>query len=80
MKATDVAVISFLVRVPVLSEQRTSIHPSISTVARLFGSTFAIFILRAIIKSVNATPTGMPSGMKATTQPITLLSIATTFM
>ena len=55
-------------------------HPSISTVAKLFGSTFAIFILRAIIKSVNATPTGMPSGMKATTQPMTLLSIATTFM
>jgi hypothetical protein len=33
---------------------------------------------RATIMSVKATPIGMPSGMKATTQPMTLLSIAMT--
>lgn len=56
----------------------TLTQPRVSTVESPLGKTLASFMRRATIMSVKATPIGMPSGMKATTHPMTLLSMAMT--
>ena len=48
------------VSVPVLSEQRTDMHPRVSMVARFFTSTLRLAIRLATIVSESATQTGKP--------------------
>ena len=73
MKANLTAHISFLVRVPVLSEQITVVHPRVSTEL----SFLTIQLLRAIFlvpraKHVVITA-GRPSGIAATAKAIAIL-------
>jgi hypothetical protein len=68
--------IRFSVSVPVLSEHKTLIVPSVSNVDRLLQSTFSFFSLRATMVKEIVTATGrpnvsqfrlgVPSGMRAT--------------
>ena len=60
------AVISFLVRVPVLSEQITVTQPRVSTADSFFTTAFLWPIRITPMARVTATTMGRPSGMAAT--------------
>ena len=61
-----VAVISFLVSVPVLSEHITLAHPSVSTMGSFLTMAFLLAILITPSARVTVTTMGRPSGMAAT--------------
>jgi len=63
---TLVSVISFLVRVPVLSEQMTEARPSVSTECRSFMTALRRAIPRTPMASTSERIAGRPSGTAAT--------------
>ncbi len=63
---TVMAVISFFVRVPVLSEQITLTQPSVSTVGSFLTIDFRLAILITPSANVTVTTMGSPSGIAAT--------------
>ncbi len=63
---TEVAVMQFEVRVPVLSEQSTETAPSVSHVESCLQRIFALDIFFAMTVNESVTATGMPSGKKET--------------
>mmetsp|Transcript_15307 Transcript_15307/g.23582 ORF Transcript_15307/g.23582 Transcript_15307/m.23582 type:complete len:202 (-) Transcript_15307:63-668(-) len=63
---SDTAVISFVVRVPVLSVQMTLVHPSVSTDGSLRTITLRLAIRRVPRLRHNVITAGRPSGMAAT--------------
>lgn len=71
--AKDVAHISFLVRVPVLSEQMTVVHPRVSTEANLLTMQLFAAILRVPRARHVVMTAGSPSGMAATAKAIAIL-------
>lgn len=56
-----VTFMAFSVSVPVLSEQRTLMEPSVSTVDKLLHKTFCFFIARAMIVKLIVTAIGRPT-------------------
>ena len=70
------AVISFLVSVPVLSEQMTVTEPSVSTAGRRRMIARFCAMTRVPMASTMVTMAGSPSGMAATASPTTARKIS----
>uniref|UniRef100_A0A6B0U9C7 Secreted protein n=1 Tax=Ixodes ricinus TaxID=34613 RepID=A0A6B0U9C7_IXORI len=71
-------VISFLVSVPVLSEQTTLTHPSVSTVGSFLMMAFLLAMRITPKARVTVTTIGRPSGMAATARLTPMLNISST--
>ena len=63
-----VTFMAFSVSVPVLSEQRTLMEPSVSTVDKLLHKTFCFFIARAMIVKLIVTAIGRPTSISKVLQ------------
>jgi hypothetical protein len=68
------------VKVPVLSEQRIDMQPSVSIVARFFTRTCRFAMRFAIMARDSATQIGRPWGTKAVRQPIELTTAVLALM
>ena len=68
--------ILFFVRVPVLSEQITLLHPKVSTAGNFLIIAFFLAILVTPIDSMIVTTAGNPSGIAATASPTDVINIS----
>ena len=69
-------VISFLVKVPVLSEQITVVHPSVSTEGNFLTKAFLLIILCTPKAREIVTTAGKPSGIAATAKATDVIKIS----
>uniref|UniRef100_A0A1W7R717 Putative secreted protein n=1 Tax=Aedes albopictus TaxID=7160 RepID=A0A1W7R717_AEDAL len=72
-----VTVISFLVMVPVLSEQITVTQPNVSTVGSFLTMQLRLAIRMTPRANVTVTTMGKPSGMAATAKLTPMVNIST---
>ena len=71
-------VILFCVSVPVLSEQMTSVHPSVSTAVSLRMIALRLLIFVTPIESTIVTTAASPSGMAATARETAIMNVSRT--